>query len=176
MLWLLPLLFTLATDPAPRAASPSPREDATRLLADPDRRVRSSEPKLVNLIDEGVRRSHTFARLIQMVHESDVIVYVEGGRELPGLVDGGLLLLPRPVGTRYLRILVRQDLHRDEVIALIAHELRHAIEVGEATDVRTREAFVNLYQKIGFSAPGSHRFDTQAAQDAGRTVRRELGG
>ena len=174
MLWLLPLLLTMTAEPAPRPASPG--DEAARLLSERERRVRSSIPALARMIDEGVRRSYTFAKLIRTLHESDVIVYIEPAVDLPGPVDGGIFLVPLPDGPRYLRIQVRHDLHRDEVISIIAHELRHAIEVAQAPGVRTHAAFVALYRKIGIAAPGSGRFDTAAAQETGRTVRRELGG
>jgi hypothetical protein len=96
---------------------------------------------------------------------------------LPRFVDGLTFLIPSQDHQRYLRIQVRQALHPDETIALLAHELRHALEVATDPSVTTRQAFVALYERIGLPVPGSSsRFDTPAAQEMGRMVRRELGG
>jgi hypothetical protein len=91
-------------------------------------------------------------------------------------VAGRLLLLPLANQQRYLRIQVRQDASPDDLIALMGHELRHALEVAESPDVRTQDALVELYERIGSAAPGGHRYDTIAAQNTGRRVRTELNG
>ena len=49
----------------------------------------------VKLIDEGVRRSRTFAQLVNEVHTTDVIVYVEASFGLPPEVSGRILLARR---------------------------------------------------------------------------------
>jgi hypothetical protein len=180
MLEVLPLLMMLASGPAPAdggRARLSPSAEAARLLSAPERRVRATEPRIAQLIDQGVRRSYTFAQLVQALHETDVIVYVEPTRNLPRMVDGHLFIVPRSDGQRYLRIQVRPDLHQNETISLIAHELRHAVEVGEAPGVTSETALAALYKRIGRAVPGARgRYDTKAAQETGRQVRRELGG
>jgi hypothetical protein len=170
------LLSSGPVDERAARARMSPEADAVRLLSAPERQIRATNPRLRQLIDRGVRRSYTFARLVQDLHDTDVIVYVEATRNLPRLVDGHLFLIPSGDAQRYLRVQVRPDLHPDETIALIAHELRHALEVGAATQVRTPDGFAALYKRIGHTVIGGHRYDTAAAQQTGRTVRRELGG
>jgi hypothetical protein len=63
---------------------------------------------------------------------------------------------------------------RTELIALIGHELRHALEVAQVPDVRDESALVRLYERIGQRSVKGHEYDTNAAQDAGRAVRKEL--
>ena len=61
----------------------------------------------------------------------------------------------------------------DRPIFIVAHELRHAIEVLEAPDISTEQSVDQLFEQIGMH---SHTgvVETQAALDAERSVRREL--
>jgi hypothetical protein len=174
------LLMVVAATPGPGTeprGRVSVNEEAADVMRSPYRRVRSTDPVLARLIDSGVRRSHSFAALVLALHETDVIVYVEHVQALPRAVDGLTFLIPSRDHQRYVRVQVRQALHPDETIALLAHELRHALEVASDPSVTTRAAFVALYERIGQAVHGSqNRFDTPAAQEMGRMVRRELGG
>ena len=181
VLHILPLLLVMATDPATgleaRRGRISMADEAARLLSAPERRVRSTDPGLVALIDAGVQRSYSFAELVTRLHETDVIVYVETVRVLPRFVEGHTFLVPSRDTQRYLRIQLRTGLPPHETIALLAHELRHALEVAREPTVTTQAAFAALYVRIGHPVPGApNRFDTIAAQQTGRLVRRELGG
>jgi hypothetical protein len=157
-----------------RAIEPDVRRDVRAMLGAPDRRVRAAHPRFDSLIAEGVRRSETFARLVAALNDTDVIVYIAQGRGLPAGVEGRIQLVPIVHFQRYLRIEVRTDLPQDQVIAIIAHELRHALEIGTAPEVRDDAAVKRLYQRIGISADGGHAFDTIAAQRTGRQVQWEL--
>ena len=85
-------------------------------------------------------------------------------------------MVPRAGEYRYLRIQIRADLSRREAIALIGHELQHAMEIAAATEVRDSSAMSRLYKRIGHTSNGEHTYDTEAAQNTGRVVRRELAG
>jgi hypothetical protein len=165
-------------DPAAPAATPSasvPASPAHMLLLNaPDRRVRVTEPRLQGLLAEGLNRSRTFASLLTAVNATDVIVYIEAVMVLPKNTMGRLTMM-RPAGDyRYLRIQIRADLTRREAISLIGHELQHALEIADAQEVRDAGALMRLYERIGHESSGEHAYDTDAAQDMGRIVRREL--
>jgi hypothetical protein len=168
---------TAATDPvvAPSASAsvsvPTPIE---MLLVAADRRVRAPDPKIKALLAEGLRRSPTFAALLVAINRSDVIVYIEHVMTLPKDTLGRLTMVPIAGVTRYLRIQIRPDLSRNEAIALIGHELQHALEVADNASVRDTNGMIALYERIGHSSGGEHVYDTTAAQDRGRQVRREL--
>jgi len=165
MLWLVPALLTVLAAPP----------DASALLSSPDRRVRSMDRRINQLLEIGVDRSPTFAQLVRTLSASDVIVYVERSRDLPKTLAGRLVLLPIAGAHRYLRIQIRGDLTAAESIALIGHELQHALEIAGAPAVRDATTMLSLYQKIGHPSAGTlHTFDTDAAQAAGRQVRVEL--
>ena len=166
MVWLVPVVLTTLL------AGPS---DVNPLLSSPERRVRSTDKRIVQLLEIGIARSTTFAQLVQSLNATDVIVYIERSRELPRSLAGRLLMLPMVNGQRYLRIQVRGDLPPSELVALIGHELRHALEIANEPSVKDEPTMLTLYQRIGHAATGaSHTFDTAAAQDAGRRVRLEL--
>ena len=168
MLWLVPVLLTTTL-----AATPDP----SSALSAPDRRVRSTDRRIVKLLHMGMERSKTFAELVTALNTTDVIVYIERVPTLPTTLAGRLLLLPITRNQRYLRIQVRGDLSPVELISLIGHELRHALEIAEHPGVRDDSAMTALYQRIGHPSTGAlHTYDTQAAQTAGRQVRMELAG
>ena len=169
MLSLLPLLLTAAT-----MATPEPARSVYALLESPDRHVRTIDKRVQRLLGTGVRRSPTFAALMTSLNASDVIVYIEPTQTMPITLAGRLLLMPIAKEQRYLRIQVSLTMSPDEMIAVIAHELRHAVEVADAPDVRNETSLVKLYERIGRRSGVPHCYETDAAQDAARHVRREL--
>ena len=169
MLSVLPVVLSASLF-APSASMPK-----EALLAGPHRHVRTTDRCLKRLIAEGVDRSPTLHALIAGLEISDVIVYVEPGRDLSGSIMGRLLLLPYGGTQRYLRVQIAPGLSPDETISLIGHELRHALEVAEARDVRTENDLIALYKRIGDRTSGAvHRYDTAAARSTGRRVQHEL--
>jgi hypothetical protein len=146
------------------------------LLNAPDRRVRVTDARLHSLMVEGMSRSSTFASLVTAINRTDVIVYIEKVMVLPKGTLGRLSMMPLKGDFRYLRIQIRADLSRRDAIALIGHELQHAMEIAAATEVRDSSSMIRLYERIGHASAGEHAYDTEAAQDTGRIVRRELAG
>ena len=184
MSWLLPLVLasTVApaaappVEPAPSAVvRPAPAiVPAADLLAAETRRIRSSERRLTKLIVDGVRRSKTFADLVSRVHQSDVIVYVETSHQLGPETVGRILLQTVAGGQRYLRVQVRALLQGDQIIAVLGHELQHALEVAADRSVVDEATLTGLYRRIGHSSQGTAGFDTDGARAVGIRVRDEL--
>ena len=127
------------------AASASPAYAASTA------RVRSSATELQALLREGADRSATFSALVDSVERSNGIVYVEFGYCAFGHLNACVLpLIASPHGDRYLRILVTPDKNRrshDQLLALIAHELRHALEVFDAPEVVDVDTMNALYRR-----------------------------
>jgi hypothetical protein len=126
-------------------------------------------------------RSATFRALIDAVDRSTGIVYVEFGYCAFGHLNGCLLsFVAASHGDRYVRILVTPDKNRrshDQLLALVAHELRHALEVIEHQDVVDARTMEALFQRIG--TPLADRlsgYETSAARAAGDAVLSELAG
>ena len=156
------------------AAAPSLAESASPAFDPVGPRVRGATPKMTGLIDQGVKRSSTFAALVAALNRTRVIVYVQETRQLPGGVDGQLAVMTGHGRQRYLRAQVISGLCLEETLAIVAHELQHALEVAAHEEVTDMKSLAELYERIGFKArPG--RFDTLAAQETGKRVRGELG-
>ena len=117
---------------------------------------------------------------MEAIGQSDGIVYIEFGYCAFGRLNGCLLPFIAPShGDRYLRIVVTPDRNRcshDQLLALLAHELRHALEViehREVTDVATMNV---LYARIGTpQAGGVSGYETSAVRAAGDQTLAELG-
>jgi hypothetical protein len=172
----LPLLLSAMLAAPPLAGPGAPTDDVPNPLRTVRaQRVRTTDTVLQRFIDEGMRRSLTFADLVAAVNATDVIVYVQRVDRLAPTVAGQLMLIEVPNAQRYLRIQIRRSLPPNEMIALIGHELRHALEVAAAPQVRTQSQMAALYERIGRSG-GQHAYDTSAAQNAGDRVRGELAG
>lgn len=169
------ILIALACAAVPASAAEPLNDAEVRALMSSERRhVRPADKRVSSAIAEGLRRSHTFASLVFALDRSDVIVYIETAAGMPTSLAGRMLIVAGPNSQRYLRIQVSATLRGNELIALVGHELQHALEVAESPDVRDEKTLIALYQAIGHAGQGLHRYDTMAAQNAGRQVRTEL--
>jgi hypothetical protein len=144
------------------------------LLTAPDRHVRTFDRRVSTALADGARRSATFRDLLGSLDASDVIAYVEQSHDLPANLHGRLVLAATSGSSRYVRIQVRAMQPPDEVIAVIAHELRHALEIAQAPHVRDEASMRTHYERIGAGRSHAMGFETREAQDAGRRVRQEL--
>jgi hypothetical protein len=149
-------------------------------FADPDglppwKHLLALSPGAIELMRESVTRSSIVEGLLQELEQSGVVVYLSDS--MPGAVAGPLsylTYLSNDEKARYL--LVRIDRWRTtpyERIALLGHELQHALEVAAAPEVRDPRGLAKLYRRIGWeSQPG--KFETRAAQDVGNRVRGQV--
>jgi len=175
MLSFAPLLVA-AILLAPRISTPALDPDTEAAVLDaPTRHIRAMDVPIRKLLKKGVRHSPSFAALVTRLQDSDVYVYVELVERLPGALEGRLMMLPTAHGHRYVRIQIALRGSPDDSVAVLGHELQHAVEVADALDVTDQAGMGRLYERIG-SRSGEHIYDTIAAQEMGRTVRRELQG
>jgi hypothetical protein len=171
---LMAALLSVAPPSAVRAASNLTPSQIEHLLTAPNRRVRSDDARIKKLLADGLRKSATFGDLVSALNRTDVIVYIQASTTLPATLDGRLLLAVGPQRQRYLRVQIRLNLPANELIALIGHELRHAIEIGESPEVVDEGSMIRLYERIGERGDRCNHYDTIAARETGRRVRTEL--
>jgi len=154
----------LAT-PALRAA---PREDVAHL--------RPQDDRIAQALRDGAKRSATFKALVDRIEASQVIVYVALNPLMKSSLSGMLTWMTSAGGFRYVRASISTDLTPDQMIATVAHELQHAVEVIEDESVTNEKTLVALYRRIGHqsSMAAPSRWETDAAQRTGFQVRREL--
>lgn len=144
------------------------------LLTSPTRHVRTTDGYVQGLLKTGLKRSPTFATLVRALEGTDVIVYIQAVNVLPADLAGRMLIMRDTGDQRYLRIQVTTGGAPADVIALIGHELRHALEVADASGVRDDATLAALYERIGERGSRKRFFDTAAARTAGDQVYREL--
>jgi hypothetical protein len=136
-------------------------------------RVRSESPFIAGAIARGIEPSPTFRRLIGAIDTSDGLVYIEQG-ECRGSARACLMHLLTISGPhRLLRI--RVDLAKVagcELVASIAHELQHALEVLSDPSVRSSSGMALFFDRIGAASHLS--VETPAAMEAGASVREEV--
>jgi len=116
----------------------------TRLtFADPTsprlQRIRSFEARLHALVQQGMRGSPTFRALTTRLEQSDLIVYLLYDVCAPPHLAGRLTFLSATGGVRYVAVRLRPLGPAIQAIAVLAHELQHAVEIAEhaATSTRT---------------------------------------
>jgi hypothetical protein len=138
--------------------------------------IRTTDRRLMRLVQDGEKTSETFRRLVDRLRQSDVVVYLECGG---GSADGRLTFVSAVGGYRYVHVRVARMASADVQIALIGHELRHAVEIADAPDVVDSSSLAREYQRIGFVSPSGTTglsFDSDAAVQTGYRVLRELSG
>jgi hypothetical protein len=143
----------------------------------PRRHIRSTDRRLIRLVHDGVRTSETFRKLVDRIRHSDVVVYLECGGG--GDTGGRLTFVSSVGGFRYLHVRVARLAAADAQIALIGHELQHAVEIADAPDIVDAVSLAREYQRIGFASPRAApgmSFDSDAAVETGYRVLRELTG
>jgi hypothetical protein len=142
----------------------------------PDRHVRTTDPKVLVLIDAGLSRSATFRRLVDILNESDVIVYVERKRGRQAL--GGYLAhnIVTRGEYRYLRIAVETQGAQRRLVSLLGHELQHAVEVAQSPDVRDAKSLERMFDRLAleFGCGGTTCSETPGAKDIEHIVSEEF--
>jgi hypothetical protein len=150
--------------------------EIAELLTAPDRRVRAYTPLLEHHLREGLRRSPTFAGMVRALEATDVIVQLVEAAKLPPLTDAQTMLVQGAKDFRFIRVHIGGKRRGDDLIALLGHELMHALEIAWEPDVRDERALETLYRRIGERGPKPNQYDTQEARSIERLVHRELAG
>jgi hypothetical protein len=133
-------------------------------------RVRPTGPQAKALLREGRQLSETYAALVDALEQSDLIVYVHAGGA-PG--TSHLRFACATPRARLIRITLNGIDAEAIRISALAHELRHAVEVADAPEVRDDETLRAFYERRG-QKMSSGQFCTREAQAAGAAVLNEL--
>jgi len=138
--------------------------------------VRSVEKSLNRLIDDGRRRSPTFARLAETIDEHRAIVYVEPRDVLKAGLTGAVpsVIIQAPGGMRYVRVWILRGRPPDDLIETIGHELQHVIELLETEADDTVSDHLSDTTRSRDPATGLWMIETDAARHAGEAVHLEL--
>ena len=137
--------------------------------------LRSGNRRIQEVIRFALARSESFQDLVATLDLVDRIVYAEEG-PCPGSEHPSCLyLMP---GTRNIVVHIDPRQSIRIAAAMLAHELYHAAEIGNAPEVVDSESLRALYERIGIrSCHGQSRHDcweTRAAQAFQELVMRQL--
>jgi hypothetical protein len=140
--------------------------------------IRTTDDRLRRLLDQGRRTSPTFRALVQRLLDSDVVVYLWCDATRERVTDGRLTLVSAAGGLRYVVVRLVPLTSPERQIAIMAHELRHAVEIADAPDVVDDASLHRAYRRIGFVSREPYArnlsYDSDAAIAAGVMVLREL--
>jgi hypothetical protein len=163
------LMLGAATTASAQTVTPA----SDRLNGGP--RVRPNDGRSATLLVEGIAKSPSIRRTIDAIEQSDLIVYIEMQPSLRKRVAGSLTWLTKTPQFRYVRISINPEQIGEQAIALLGHELHHALEVAREPAVVDPASLEAFYKRIG-NAVGLHTigWDTEGARDAGDEVKREL--
>jgi hypothetical protein len=167
----------IATPPAAVAVAPDAEPHVVEAAeAWRHARIRPQDPRLAELIRDGISRSGTFRDLVRRLEAGNLIVYVSLNPVMRSNLAGKLTWMSKTGVYRYMKATINTEQASEQMIATIAHELRHALEVSDDQSVIDQRSLAGLYKRIGRpSLTGIIAgFETDAAFEAGLQVRREL--
>jgi hypothetical protein len=139
-------------------------------------RIRPQDPRLVDLIRAGLTRSATFRDIVHRIEAGNLIVYVSLSPSMKANLAGKLTWMSKAGMFRYVKATINTEQSSDQMIATLAHELQHALEVGGDESVIDQRSLAGLYKRIGRPSISTviAGYETAAAQETGFQVRREL--
>jgi hypothetical protein len=164
-------LFAATNVPAAAAQS---QPDA---MSVPLVRLKPADPEMRRLIGDGFRRSQAFRDLVQAIHASNAIVIVQFGQCANGRFRSCVTNVDGNERQRNIRIKVNTRTTDDRLIATIAHELQHALEILSERSAIDATSVLALYRRIGNGECRrglSDACETDAAQAVEATVMNEL--
>lgn len=140
-----------------------------------DPHLRPAEPSANALVADALDRSTVIRDLAAQLDRTDVVAYVRIARHVDSGRPSSIHFLGRSPYSRYMVILVDEALTPDRQIALIGHELQHAVDMADAdwiTDsLRMDQYFTLCGWKLSYP---EHGFETLSALRTERRVGQEL--
>lgn len=139
--------------------------------------LRVSNPQLRLALDHGLALSSTLRELEAHLARSSTIVYLSRTTLPRGLV-GRTRLIGAGDRWRFLSVELDERVGMPDLLAVLGHELQHAVEIADAAEVVDANSLLALYRRIGQEAPNRetamHSFETREAVEVGRRVQAEL--
>ncbi|MBP8273396.1 MAG: hypothetical protein KAY59_03150 [Acidobacteria bacterium] len=163
---LATLCLVVAMNPLP-GMTPAPSTPRVRAMTTPAR----------DLLADATRRSATVERLLRALEAQRVFVFVET-RVDPTVPTAHTALLTANDSGRYVHVVLNPALTWNRRIELLGHELQHALEIAVAADVHDgaslRRHFTVIGRALGVVTRHEQSFETDAARDVEREIRRDL--
>jgi hypothetical protein len=168
---LIPRLTAIVVAAAVAGGTPAHADSAN----DVAHHFRTTDRRLASLLQQGRRESATFRTLVARLVRSDVIVYLQC--QGYGTSGGRLTFVGSGGGFRYVLVRLDRVMSASQQIALLGHELQHAVEIADAPDIVDAATLAQQYRRFGHVKQvtlTSTDYDTIAAVETGYQVLREL--
>jgi hypothetical protein len=140
-------------------------------------RLKPADPEMRRLLIEGHLRSSLFRGLVDQIQRSRVIVIVQYGQCANGRFRSCVTNVDGDAIQRMVRIKLNTRVNDDRLIATLAHELQHVVEILADPDAVDAARTLALYRRIGEGACRkglSDACETKAALEMERQVMEEL--
>lgn len=138
-------------------------------------RIRTTDPRVTHALLEGVERSPTLRALVARIEQGDVVVYLELDQSMRYGLTGTLKWIGANDALRFVQVSIKNGPKSPSLIASIAHELQHVVELIEAPWVTDHDSLRALYLEIGHRTGLGHElWDTSAARRTTTQVMHEL--
>jgi hypothetical protein len=160
-------------------------EAAAQPAIAPPSHVRATNGRLAAALREGLELSRTLRRLVAVLEDVKVLVYLHDG-SCDSPVESCLMMGGAAGGYRFVHVKFRMTDgrqtryldHFTPLVAQIAHELQHAVEISRDTTVVDGATLAATYERIGrrYRSRDTIVFETDEALATGQAVLRELAG
>ena|SRR5688572_27971511 len=141
-------------------------------------RLRVLDSILRSTFEHGIAQSPTLRELVAKIDLTSVLVFVDCELQMPERIGAQLNFVTTVNGVRYVRVTIGCALAPRRQVALLAHELQHALEIGERPDITDVDTMESFYDGTGFQSfeNGTHKgFETDAALAIQQRVEEEMG-
>ncbi len=135
--------------------------------------VRGGNARVREILEKAEALSPTVARLVEELQDTDVIVTVVAGW-LPGRAAGVAYVIAATPPVRYVRVVLRLPNTDQGLMAVLGHELQHAVEIACMPSVRDAHSLEEAYTRIGVAMARRTDFETDEAVQTGEQVAHEL--
>jgi hypothetical protein len=149
-------------------------DEPVSTVGSPNARVRGLDPSARTILRRAIEASPTIVRMLGDLESSDLVVGIETAH-LPRFLNGEVRVVAATPSVRYLRVRLNVPRGDDDLVAVLGHELRHALEIAGMKDVRDASTLVDAYRRVGAKGRGDGYYETEAALETGRTVAKDLG-
>jgi hypothetical protein len=140
--------------------------------------IRASDDELVALLEDGLKRSPTFKGIVDRLAKSDVILYVRPDVTAKNNTTTKLTFLAAKGGYRYLVIRVASGRSKDQQLAMLGHEMQHAVIIADAPSVVDSPTLKREFERVGKltqpSVGDDFFFESPAAEEMRRRILAEV--
>jgi hypothetical protein len=140
--------------------------------ADPHLRPASASSQAI--VASSLERSLIVSSLAEQLKATDVVAYVVAAPQSVAGRDSGIQFLGRSKAQRFMVITINSALPEDRQIALVGHELQHAVDMSRSKWVTDQERMGQYFTRLGWRIGDAPGFETLAAMRTERKVEKEL--